>query len=69
MPTRLETLLELALRTSTANVDPFKDDLKVELLPFDLITQLFKILTIDTKLEKGRTFLTINNLLRISCIY
>ena len=28
MPTRLETLLELALRTSTANVDPFKDDLK-----------------------------------------
>jgi gamma-tubulin complex component 2 len=28
MPTRLESLLELALRTSTANVDPFKDDLK-----------------------------------------
>ncbi|XP_074643157.1 gamma-tubulin complex component 2-like [Tubulanus polymorphus] len=52
MPTRLETLLELALRTSTANVDPFKDDLKVDLLPYDLITQLFKILTIDTKLEK-----------------
>ncbi|XP_025097324.1 gamma-tubulin complex component 2-like [Pomacea canaliculata] len=52
MPTRLETLLELALRTSTANVDPFKDDLKVDLLPFDLITQLFRILTIDTKQEK-----------------
>jgi len=28
MPQRLETLLELALRTSTANVDPFKDDLR-----------------------------------------
>ena len=28
MPTRLESLLELALRTSTANVDPYKDDLK-----------------------------------------
>ena len=28
LPSRLETLLELALRTSTANVDPFKDDLK-----------------------------------------
>ena len=27
-PSRLETLLELALRTSTANVDPFKDDLR-----------------------------------------
>ncbi|XP_076466365.1 gamma-tubulin complex component 2-like isoform X2 [Babylonia areolata] len=52
MPTRLETLLELALRTSTANVDPFKDDLKVDLLPYDLITQLFRILTIDTKQEK-----------------
>ena len=28
MPTRLESLLELALRISTANVDPYKDDLK-----------------------------------------
>ena len=28
IPTRLESLLELALRTSTANADPFKDDLK-----------------------------------------
>lgn len=27
-PTRLETLLELALRTSTANTDQFKDDLR-----------------------------------------
>lgn len=27
--TRLEALLELALRMSTANTDPFKDDLKV----------------------------------------
>ncbi|GFR65977.1 gamma-tubulin complex component [Elysia marginata] len=27
-PSRLESLLELALRTSTANVDPFKDDLR-----------------------------------------
>ena len=28
MPSRLETLLELALRTSTANNDPYKDDLR-----------------------------------------
>lgn len=28
-PTRLEALLELALRMSTANTDPFKDDLEV----------------------------------------
>lgn len=30
IPPRLEALLELALRMSTANTDPFKDDLKVE---------------------------------------
>lgn len=29
VPTRMEALLELALRMSTANTDPFKDDLKV----------------------------------------
>ncbi len=28
IPTRLEALLELTLRTSTANVDHFKDDLR-----------------------------------------
>ncbi|XP_052809795.1 gamma-tubulin complex component 2-like isoform X2 [Mya arenaria] len=50
-PTRLESLLELALRTSTANVDPFKDDLKVDLLQFDLITQMFTILSIETNME------------------
>ncbi|ESO07657.1 hypothetical protein HELRODRAFT_170184 [Helobdella robusta] len=49
---RLETLLELSLRTSTANVDPYKDDLRVDLLPFDLVSQLFKILSIETKQEK-----------------
>jgi gamma-tubulin complex component 2 len=52
MQTRLETLLELVLRTSTANIDPYKDDLQVDLLPYDLITQLFRILTIETKQEK-----------------
>lgn len=31
VPPRLEALLELALRMSTANTDPFKDDLKVGL--------------------------------------
>jgi hypothetical protein len=27
-PSRLETLLELSLRTTAANADPFKDDLR-----------------------------------------
>lgn len=43
VPHRLESLLELALRTSTANSDPYKDDMRAELLPFDLIHQMFKI--------------------------
>ncbi|XP_005091505.1 gamma-tubulin complex component 2 [Aplysia californica] len=51
-PSRLESLLELTLRTSTANVDPFKDDLRVDLLPFDLTSQLLQILAIDSKQEK-----------------
>uniref|UniRef100_A0AAQ5Y3X5 Gamma-tubulin complex component n=1 Tax=Amphiprion ocellaris TaxID=80972 RepID=A0AAQ5Y3X5_AMPOC len=33
VPPRLEALLELALRMSTANTDPFKDDLKVGIYP------------------------------------
>ncbi|XP_014667456.1 PREDICTED: gamma-tubulin complex component 2-like [Priapulus caudatus] len=52
-PTRLESLLELAVRTSVANVDPYKDDLRVELLPYDLITMLFRVISIETEQEKA----------------
>ncbi|KAJ8284904.1 hypothetical protein COCON_G00037540 [Conger conger] len=50
---RLEALLELALRMSTANTDPFKDDLKIDLMPHDVITQLLRVLAIETKQEKA----------------
>ncbi|CAM9305941.1 unnamed protein product, partial [Lampetra planeri] len=50
---RLEALLELALRMSTANTDPFKDDLKIDLMAHDVITQLLRVLAIETKLEKS----------------
>ena len=53
VPTRLESLLELALRTSAANGDPYKDDMRTELLPYDLMFQMFKILSIETHVEKG----------------
>jgi gamma-tubulin complex component 2 len=46
VPSRLENLMELALRTSTAKLDPFNEDLRVHLFPYDLITQLFKVLSI-----------------------
>ena len=48
IPNRLEALLELAIRTSMSEHDPYKDDLKVVLLNYDLITQLVRILSIDT---------------------
>ena len=36
---RLEALLEISIRTSAADKDPYKDDLKVVLSDKDLITQ------------------------------
>ncbi|KAG1670486.1 Gamma-tubulin complex component 2 [Nymphon striatum] len=51
IPTRLESLVELALRTSSANHDTYKDNLKVELLPYNLVFQMSKILSIETKAE------------------
>ncbi|XP_060950733.1 gamma-tubulin complex component 2-like [Limanda limanda] len=53
VPPRLEALLELALRMSTANTDPFKDDLKIDLMPHDVITQLLRVLAIETKQERS----------------
>ncbi|XP_018654123.1 putative gamma-tubulin complex component 2 (gcp-2) [Schistosoma mansoni] len=41
---RLSSLLELALRTSTANSDPFKDNLSVVIFQFDLISQILMVL-------------------------
>ncbi|XP_051155643.1 gamma-tubulin complex component 2-like isoform X1 [Leptopilina boulardi] len=49
---RLASLLEIALRLSTADSDPYKDDLKPELLPYDLQYQMFRILLIQTSEEK-----------------
>jgi len=51
-PARLESLLELALRTSSANHDIYKDNVCVALLPYDLIFQMGKILAIDTAEEQ-----------------
>lgn len=42
-PIRLENLLGLTLRLSSAKSDPYKDDLSIELLPYGLTTQMTKI--------------------------
>lgn len=43
MPIRLENLLELTLRMSSAKHDKYQDNLSTSLLPFDLVTQMTKI--------------------------
>lgn len=50
---RLDSLLDLALRLSSSNNDPYKDDLKTEMLPYDLQFQMLKILSISTLAENG----------------
>jgi gamma-tubulin complex component 2 len=46
---KLESLLEISLRITSANSDPFKDDLKVKLCNSDLISMVKKIQDIETK--------------------
>ena len=46
-PSCLESLLKLALRTSLVDSDPYKDNLRPLLVPYDLITQLFYIMAIQ----------------------
>lgn len=48
-PMKLENLLGLTLRMSSAKNDPYKDDLSMELLPYCLTTQMSKIF--DRELE------------------
>ncbi len=48
-PNRLESLLELSLRITSANSDPYKDDLRVKLFPFDLKAMIMKIQSPDAQ--------------------
>lgn len=43
MPIRLENLLELTLRMSSAKFDKYQDNLSTSLMPFDIVTQMTKI--------------------------
>ncbi|XP_045459767.1 gamma-tubulin complex component 2-like [Melitaea cinxia] len=52
IPSKLESLLGLCLRLSAASHDPYNEDMRVELLPYDLQFQMFKILSIETEEEK-----------------
>lgn len=51
---RLDSLLDLALRLSSATNDRYRDDLRTELLPYDLQFQMLKILTVLSPEERGK---------------
>ena len=44
---RLETLLEVAVRTSVSNGDPYKDNLRLLLKPYNLKTHLIHVLAVQ----------------------
>lgn len=50
--TRLTSLLELALRTSSSYMDPYKDCVQVELFPTGIREMLLNMITIGTPYEK-----------------
>lgn len=47
IPMRLENLLELTLRLTSAKYDKYQDNLYTTLLPFDVCTQIRKIIKMD----------------------
>lgn len=55
---RLESFLEIAMRMSSANSDPYKEDMRTILMNDDLQSQMFKILSIQTEEEQGNHILT-----------
>lgn len=50
---KLESLLEISLRITSANSDPFKDDLRVKLFSIDLKGMLMKLQSYETQNGKG----------------
>jgi gamma-tubulin complex component 2 len=50
---KLESYLEMAIRTSSANADPFKDDVSCSINVFGLIEQLFAIKNIKGALGQN----------------
>jgi len=50
---KVESYLEMAIKTSSCNSDPFKDDVTGELSPYGLIEQLYAIRNIIGALGDG----------------
>ena len=67
IPMRLENLLELTLRLSSAKHDKYQDDLYTTLLPFDIVTQMTKIIKNDGEHFEDDENLDTANLKGIEC--
>lgn len=59
LPVKLENLLGLTLRLSSAKNDPYKDNLHCDIMPVNLVTQMGKI---THKLDGKSNFLNINKI-------
>ncbi|KAM7350454.1 gamma-tubulin ring protein 84 isoform 2-T2 [Cochliomyia hominivorax] len=62
LPMKLENLLGLTLRLSSANHDPYKDDVHCELLTYDLVTQMSKIMNNEEEYWQTHNRLDLNGL-------
>ncbi|XP_067638789.1 gamma-tubulin complex component 2 homolog isoform X2 [Eurosta solidaginis] len=62
LPMTLENLLGLTLRLSSAKHDPYKDDLHCELLTYDLVTQMSKIMNNEEEYWQSHDRLDLNGL-------
>lgn len=62
---RLEALMDLSLRLSSAVNDPYKDDLTTDLLQHGLQFQMFKILSIQTSAEQEYRSIQEQNTLQV----
>ncbi|XP_017491550.1 PREDICTED: gamma-tubulin complex component 2 homolog isoform X4 [Rhagoletis zephyria] len=62
LPMTLENLLGLTLRLSSAKHDPYKDDVHCELLTYDLVTQMSKIMNNEEEYWQLHDRLDLNGL-------
>ena len=56
--TRLQCLLEMALRSFSATADHYKDDVKLKLFTCDLESLMLRIVCIDAQGRKGMELLS-----------
>lgn len=67
--TRVESLCELMIRTSSANTDPYKDDIGTDFFADDIYTHLATVSNLGSDEEKGTAIRGVSKLETIACGY